>query len=1167
MKQKLQNIFHKIKNIPFLQKKPLYLVLTIVLSILLLADVALAVLLPDTGNMGNAGNMQEMQMPGADGQMEFGDGSGFADGGDEAEDADGDESDSGEFDGESEITADEGAETGSEDDTDTDESDAGSESDTSTEGNRGDNDRGESEDTDTDGASADSDSMTAMRGDASGNDESAGESSEMPDMSELEDGEMSDMSSMGNGEAPDGASIGDGEMPDMSSGGNGEMPDMSSAGEDESGDLSSDEETDAADSSFGRGDSAGTQQNTRSVMSVLQTIRSHWLLILIILAVLDAGSIFMLIRISRRQKKEAEAKRLALLEQASDGEIHLARPKKKESKHSHYLWIIAVVVIVLLVLIVKALTGQTTSSGTETEATTYSETAELGDISTVLPGTGTLEEEDAEELSLPDEVEITEWYVSNGDTIEEGDTIAAVDAVSVMTAIASVQETLTSLDEALEACEEDAVSGTITAAADGRVIKIYASADTSVVDTMYESDALMLLSLDGYMAVSFETDADISAGDSVDVTLSDGTVVSGKVESVASTTAVVILSDDGTELGDAVTVADEDGTLIGEGTLYIHSELKVTGFTGTVSSISVSEGDEVDGGDTLLSLTDTDYTGEYELLLEQRADLETQMDTLFQLYEDGYIYASCSGVVSGLSDSADDTSSDSESDAEESNEESATDTEDSTDTASVSDTDSTEESTETASASESSTSGGGSNNNLVKMAFATSSSDISGYQVQTLSYSESSSVYLTIDSGQNTSVSTVSSVSENSATLSNAQAGGSSSTISTSSDSSTLGTSGDSSTLSTSGDGTADGTSGDEGGSADEEDSSVTTYIGVITAVSDGNVTISLLTDSESDSMTLSLDTLTGITIYNGSASQGTVSDIAEGDVLIVSYSGDTAAWALCISSSGTSSDSEGTDTGEQGQSESGQETDASANQTGEVSDVSDADVQTGTEETGDTASDMTGTDTTTATEAEEAASEALEEEVSSTYSVSETTWLAITPQDTMTIEITVDEMDILSVELGQEAAITLDAFPGQSFTGTVTSIDESGTNSGGSSKYTAVITMDREDGMLAGMNASAVITLSMTEDVLLISEDALVEEDNTTYVYTTYDEETDTLGGLVEVTTGLSDGENVEITSGLEEGDTYCYSILDVVNYSSSYASGGNGSFSLESLFGGGGR
>ncbi|MCD8150335.1 MAG: HlyD family efflux transporter periplasmic adaptor subunit [Clostridiales bacterium] len=1154
MKQKLQKIFHKIKKNPFLHKKPLYLVLAIVLSVLLLADVALAVLLPDMGSMGNVRGgqtMQDMEWPDSSGDTDTAEDTGDADSGSSA-DADSDSAD-----GSSSDNADES-------DADSENSDA---ADSENEG---------SANADTDGADTDSDSMSDMRGGTPGQGESSDESSGMPDMSAGSDGEMPDMSSMG-----------DGEMPDMSSMGDGEMPDMSSTG-DSSDDLSADGETDFAGGSFDMSDAAGTQQSGMSVISVLQAIRSHWLLILIILAILDAGSIFMLIRISRRLKREEEAKRLALLEQNADGEVHLARPKKKESKHSHYLWIIAVVVIVLLVLIVKALTGQTTSSGTETEETTYSETAELGTISTVLPGTGTLEEEDAEVLSLPDEVEITKWYVSDGDTVEEGDTLAAVDSVSVMTAIASVQETLTSLDEALEDCEEDAVSGTITAAADGRVIKIYASADTAVVDTMYESDALMLLSLDGYMAVSFETDADISAGDSVDVTLSDGTVVSGKVESVASTTAVVILSDDGPELGDAVTVADEDGTVIGEGTLYIHSELKVTGFTGTVSSISVSEGDEVDSGDTLISLTDTDYTGQYELLLEQRAELEEQMETLFKLYEDGYIYASCSGVISGLNDATGDTSSadDSSASDEDASEESTSDEdadtldEDASDSSSTADatsyTESSTSDSDTASAASSDSSSA-----AVTSEMAASVS--SGYGVQTLSASGNTSVYLTITSGQSAQATTLSSVSDSSSGSGDTGTDDDTS----SSDTSTDGTSTDN----TSTDGTTTEDSSEEESDEDETDtSSVTTYIGVITSVSDSSVTLSLLT--ESGSKTLSLDSSTSVTIYNGSTSQGTVSDIAAGDVLIVSYSGDTLSWILCISSDDASSDSDESseeESGTEGQSEeemsqadisdsqegasqgsvdeSGQQSgqsgseqsqgDAAGTVSGEASDMSSAGDMSSA-----SAAEATGT-----TEAEEAAEEALEEEVSSTYGVSETTLLSITPQNSMTVEITVDEMDILEVEIGQEAAITLDAFPGQSFTGTVTSIDESGTNSGGSSKYTAVITMDREEGMLAGMNASAVITLSTAEDVLLVSEDALVEENNTTYVYTTYDEETDTLGGLVEVTTGLSDGENVEITSGLEEGDTYCYSILDVVNYSSSYASTGSGSFSLESVFGGGGR
>ncbi len=1003
MKKTVQKIYNKLHNNSFLHKRRLYVILTIVFSVLLLADIGMARMIPDTSALGD---FQNMQMSGS-----FGDTDSAWENSENADDTD-------------------SAWENSENADDTDSAGGG---------------RGGSDTADADRDSDNSDSSDTA--DADGDSDSSGF-----DMQGAPD----------NGSQTPPSDMSDGEMPDFDSDGNGGFSDSQSG-------------------------------NTSSALSVLQMLRSHWLLILIILAILDAGSIFMLLRLSRQEKERRAAQEKALREEAAKtGDIHIARPVKKESRHSHYLWIIAVIVIVLLVILVKIFTRQSDSGSAETEATVYSGTAETGDISTVLPGTGTLEEEDAYDLSLPDEVEITKWYVSDGDTVEEGDVLASVDQVSVMTAIATVQSSMTSLDEALEDCEDDAVSGTITAAADGRVIAIYAETGTDVVDTMYENEALMLLSLDGYMAVSIDTSADISAGDSVNVTLSDGTVVSGKVESMASTTAVITISDNGPDPGDLVSVETEDGTYVGEGTLYIHSELKVTGFTGTVSSISVSEGSSVSSGDTLLTLTDTDYTGQYELLLEQRSELESQMATLFQLYEDGYIYASGSGVISGLSDSDDNSSSE-----EDSSDDSSTDSSDegSTDSSDSSDSSSTDSADATgytdSSSNDLSVSGG------------------SGYSIQNLSFGSSlsgSAVYLATGSGDDTD--------------------------------------------------------------------SVTTWIGVVSGITSETAELTSLTGS--DSVSLDLDTSLEVTIYaDGNLETGSVSDAAEGDILILSYASDgTLSQIVCISMSSTSdgedsgsssetTESDTTASDQSGFSDSGTDTsgnsgtsgsgDASGSRnssqdvsgtvtdgSGSMQDSSDGSSMSGA------SSAMSGSSDTDSTAASDAAAEALEEEISGTYGVSETTWLSITPQDTMTLTITVDEMDILSIEVGQEAAVTLDAFPGQSFDGEVTSIDESGTNSGGSSKYTAEVTISREEGMLAGMNASAVITLDTSEDVLTIPEAALVEQDNAVYVYTTYDESSDTLGGLTEVTTGISDGENVEILSGLEEGGEYWYSYLDVVNYSS---------------------
>lgn len=189
------------------------------------------------------------------------------------------------------------------------------------------------------------------------------------------------------------------------------------------------------------------------------------------------------------------------------------------------------------------------------------------------------------------------------------------------------------------------------------------------------------------------------------------------------------------------------------------------------------------------------------------------------------------------------------------------------------------------------------------------------------------------------------------------------------------------------------------------------------------------------------------------------------------------------------------------------------------------------------------------------------DEETFEQYSLETTVVMSVTPQDTISISITIDELDVLSVSLGQEARVTIDAVPGKEYIGTVTEINTSGTsNSGGNSKYTAVVTMDRTENLIDGMNASTLITIRTTDNVLTLPVEALYEEQGRTIVYTGYDKELKNLLNPVEVETGVSDGQKVEIASGLKEGDTVYYEYTDEIVLDSSGSSGG----SLSSLFGG---
>ena len=159
----------------------------------------------------------------------------------------------------------------------------------------------------------------------------------------------------------------------------------------------------------------------------------------------------------------------------------------------------------------------------------------------------------------------------------------------------------------------------------------------------------------------------------------------------------------------------------------------------------------------------------------------------------------------------------------------------------------------------------------------------------------------------------------------------------------------------------------------------------------------------------------------------------------------------------------------------------------------------------------------------------------SSSYDLSSVTAFTLYTQDAYMISLSVDELDILSVSVGQSAEITLDAISDQAFEGTVSKVGTIGSTSGGSTKYTVEITIPRDENMRIGMSASATITISESENAVLIPLSALQEKDGKTYVYTSVDENGN-LSGETEVETGLSNSSQVEITSGLSEGDTVYY-------------------------------
>ena len=280
-----------------------------------------------------------------------------------------------------------------------------------------------------------------------------------------------------------------------------------------------------------------------------------------------------------------------------------------------------------------------------------SATAELGSISNTIVGTGNLALADAQSQTIPSGIEIEEVMVETGDQVSKGDTIAIVSKASVLKAVEETQEEIQELDDQISECQDDDDTDTIDASVDGRVKLIYAETGDDVTDVMLENGSMLVISLDGKMAVDIKA-AGLDEGDNVTVTLSSGTQVTGTVADVSGSTCTVTVTDNGTTYDDEVTVTDSDGKELGTGNLYIHEPLEITGTTGTVSAVNVSENESVTSGTELLTLENSASEAQYEQLLAQREAYSATLKKLLELSKDQKIKADISGTVQSVNVSA-----------------------------------------------------------------------------------------------------------------------------------------------------------------------------------------------------------------------------------------------------------------------------------------------------------------------------------------------------------------------------------------------------------------------------------------------------------------------------------------------------------------------------------
>ena len=330
----------------------------------------------------------------------------------------------------------------------------------------------------------------------------------------------------------------------------------------------------------------------------------------------------------------------------------MANSRKKNRRRKT----LSTVLVLLAILIAGAAVGVkllrqrvTAAYGTKNSDKAQEAKVTVGSISTTISGTGTLSAQETESVSLPASVLLRSLCVAEGDTVAEGDVLAYLDLTSIMTAMNELQTQLEELDDDIAAAAKETVDSVIKSTVTGRVKAVYCENGDSVLSVMYEHGALLTLSLDGYMAVNVPAQG-VAAGDQVNVTLSDGSAYPGMVDQVQGEAAVVLLTDDKPLLGDNAVVTDAAGREMGTGTLYIHQPLNITGYAGTVGRLSVAENALVTRNRTLLYLSDTTFTANYDALLQQRAQAEEDLNELIGLYRTGVVLAPVGGKVETLTE-------------------------------------------------------------------------------------------------------------------------------------------------------------------------------------------------------------------------------------------------------------------------------------------------------------------------------------------------------------------------------------------------------------------------------------------------------------------------------------------------------------------------------------
>jgi multidrug resistance efflux pump len=148
---------------------------------------------------------------------------------------------------------------------------------------------------------------------------------------------------------------------------------------------------------------------------------------------------------------------------------------------------------------------------------------------------------------------------------------------------------------------------------------------------------------------------------------------------------------------------------------------------------------------------------------------------------------------------------------------------------------------------------------------------------------------------------------------------------------------------------------------------------------------------------------------------------------------------------------------------------------------------------------------------------------------------LNLYPNQAFVMDVSVDELDILSVQKGQEGTVALDALTDITLPVKVEKVSKLGSPSSGITNYTVTLSVAEDKRLLSGMNGTMTLTVGEETGAVLVPLAALMSDRQGSYVLLkdqNLDANQEQTGIKTYVKLGLSDANYAAVTSGLKEGD-----------------------------------